>query len=243
MPPVIADHPPLAAAAVPGWHSGWRDALPLCVGYWPVAMSFGLMAVQSGLDVWQATLVSALVYAGASQFLLLAMVAAGASEWLVVTMTLLVNARHIAYGPTLAPWLDQRRVWFWLSFGLTDQVFALAHNRLPALAVDQRLGWLGGASVLAWASWVAGTAFGAAAGVGLMEQWPALGQSMAFALPALMLALVAPRFDSWRAAALLLVTIMLAVVLRLLGYTQLAIPVAALAGTLLFVLLPEPRHA
>lgn len=216
------------------WLTGVREAIPLLGGYLPVAISFGLIAAQAGFTPWEATLISLLVYAGASQFLFVGMVASGAPLWLVVAMTLLINVRHMVYAPNLAPWLGQSRWWPWLMHGLTDQVFALAHHRLPQLAAAQRLGWYTGAALLAWASWVAGTALGAVAGEWVVARWPLLGEIMPFALPALFLALLAPQFTSRRWSLALMISIITALLCTLLGYTNIGIPVAAACGALCF---------
>lgn len=216
------------------WLIGVREAIPLLGGYVPVAISFGLVAIQAGFTAQEAVLISALVYAGASQFLFVGMAAAGSPLWLVVVMTLLINARHVVYAPNLVPWLTTSRGWPWLMHALTDQVFALAHTRLPQLPEAQRLGWFTGAALFAWASWVAGTALGALAGEELIARWPLLGEVMPFALPALFLVLVVPRFTSRRWSLALALTILSALALTVAGFTNLAIPLAAAAGALCF---------
>lgn len=218
------------------WVSGLREAIPLLGGYVPVAISFGLIAIQAGFSTWEAVLISTLVYAGASQFLFVGMVAAGAPLWLVVVMTLLINARHVVYAPNLAPWLTTSRCWPWLMHGLTDQIFALAHTRLPQLPAAHRLGWFTGAALLAWASWIGGTALGAVAGEELTRRWPLLGEVMPFALPALFLVLLAPRFTSRRWSLALGSTIAIAALLTVNGLTNAAIPLAATCGALCFYL-------
>ncbi|GGF80421.1 AzlC family ABC transporter permease [Alteromonas lipolytica] len=222
------------ASSSPAWIQGMRDAMPLLGGYIPVAISFGLIATQANFSVWEATAISALIYAGASQFLMVAMLASGASLWLVVVMTLLINARHVVYAPNLTPLLPPGRSWIALMHGLTDQVFALAHHRLPAIPLVQRRGWYTGAAILAWSSWVLGTMLGAVAGAGLTQQWPLLGEVMPFALPALFLVLIAPRFTSALWIIVLMITITLALVLALLQFTNAAIPVAAASGALAY---------
>ena len=219
------------------WLLGAKDALPLLGGYIPVAISFGLISVQAGFSALESTLISAFIYAGASQFLFIAMVASGAPLWLVVVMTLLINARHLVYGPNLAPYLPSGRWWPWLMHGLTDQIFALAHSRLPQLAESQRVGWYTAAALLAWLSWIAGTALGAVAGAQITLRWPLLGDVLPFALPALFLVLLAPRFTSNRWSATLGCTIGVAMLLKLLGIHNGAIPLAALAGMAMFYLL------
>jgi len=213
---------------------GAREAIPLLGGYIPVAISFGVIAIQSGFSAWETVLISTLVYAGASQFLFVAMAAAGAPLWFVVLMTLLINARHVVYGPNIAPWLSGSRWWPWLMHGLTDQTFALSHVRLPQLAESQRMGWFVGLSLVAWFSWIGGTALGAVAGKELTQRWPLLAEVMPFALPALFLVLLAPRFASRLWAITLGATIIVALLLAVLGTKNAAIPIAAACGALLY---------
>ncbi len=219
------------------WLLGVKDALPLLGGYIPVAISFGLISVQAGFGALETVLISTLIYAGASQFLFIAMVASGAPLWLVVLLTLLINARHVVYGPNLAPYLPTSRYWPWLMHGLTDQIFALAHSRLPQLAEKERLGWYTAAALVAWFSWIAGTALGAVAGAQITQRWPLLGDVMPFALPALFLVLLAPRFTSIAWSLTLGCTISVAMLLKLFGISNGAIPLAALAGVSMFYLL------
>ncbi|MCE8023223.1 AzlC family ABC transporter permease [Billgrantia aerodenitrificans] len=218
------------------WLTGMSEAVPLLGGYVPVAISFGLIATQAGFSAWEAVAISTLIYAGASQFLFVGMVAAGAPLWLVVAMTLLINLRHVVYAPNLAPWLTPSRLWPWLMHGLTDQIFALAHARLPQLPASQRLGWYTGAALLAWLSWIGGTALGALIGGELVARWALMGEILPFALPALFLVLVAPRFTSRRWSLALGLTIFSALLLTLLGLTNVAIPLAAVCGALCFQL-------
>ncbi|WP_104202444.1 AzlC family ABC transporter permease [Billgrantia saliphila] len=225
---------PIVHAAPRAWLTGLREAIPLMSGYVPVAISFGLVATQAGFSTWEATLISTLVYAGASQFLFVSMVAAGSPLWLVVLMTLLINMRHVVYAPNLAPWLNQGRWWPWLMHGLTDQIFALAHTRLPQLPESQRLGWFAGAALLAWVSWIGGTAVGAVAGEELTRRWPLLGEVMPFALPALFLVLLAPRFTGLRWSLALGSAVIVAALLTEKGLSNAAIPLAAACGALCF---------
>ncbi|MCX7040304.1 MAG: AzlC family ABC transporter permease, partial [Spirochaetes bacterium] len=47
---------------------GARAAVPIAIGYVPIAIAFGILAKQAGLNSLQALGMSAIVYAGASQF-------------------------------------------------------------------------------------------------------------------------------------------------------------------------------
>lgn len=213
---------------------GVREAIPLLGGYVPVSLSFGLVATQAGFTTWEAAIISALIYAGASQFLFVGMIAAGAPLWLVVALTLLINVRHVVYGPNLAPLLPRSRHWPWLMHGLTDQVFALALTRLPQLPEAKRFAWFVGASLLAWGVWIIGTIAGASGGEAVTARWPLLGEIMPFALPALFLTMVASRFTSKRWAAATTCTVLAALGLNLAGWSNVAIPLAAACGALCF---------
>lgn len=223
--------PPLTASA---WLVGVREAIPLLGGYIPIAISFGLVAVQAGFTTWEAVAISTLIYAGASQFVFVGMAAAAAPLWLVVGMTLLINLRHVVYAPNLAAHMSSSRWWPALMHGLTDQVFALALTRLPQLASEQRLGWYSGAALLAWFAWIAGTAAGAMGGEWVVQRWPLLGEVMPFALPALFLVLVAPRMSNFRWACATIVTVLAGLALALGGIANAGIPLAALTGALCF---------
>jgi 4-azaleucine resistance transporter AzlC len=223
------------------WKQGVKDAIPLLGGYIPVAISFGLISVQSGFSVLETILISAFIYAGASQFLFVAMAASGAPLWLVVIMTLLINARHVVYGPNLSPYLNQDKKWLPLMHGLTDQIFALAHARLPLLPDQARIGWYTGAAVLAWLSWIAGTALGAIAGGELTQRWPLINDILPFALPALFFVLIVPRCNNRLWTLTIALSAVSAVILKVSGYPNVAIPLAALCGAALFYALKNQR--
>ncbi|NDL70830.1 AzlC family ABC transporter permease [Vreelandella alkaliphila] len=225
----LANHSPWRSAL-----QGVREAIPLLGGYIPVALSFGLVASQAGFSTLEATAISALIYAGASQFLFVGMIATGAPLWLVVALTLLINVRHVVYGPNLAGLLPRSRHWPWLMHGLTDQVFALALTRLPQLPDAKRFSWFVGASLLAWGAWIVGTTVGATAGEAFTARWPLLGEIMPFALPALFLTMVAPRFTNKRWAAAMGCAILTALGLTIAGWSNVAIPLAAACGALCF---------
>lgn len=171
---------------------GLSASLSVVAGYLPIAFSFGVAAVQAGLDPRLAVLASVLVYAGASQFLLISLLTSGAGVWTVLPTVALMNARHLLYGPALQAMLGppQGMASGWLAFGLTDEVFATAMGKLPAVAQADREPWFLGLQLGAYAAWVGGTAIGVAL-VGVVGQWPpAARAALDFVLPALFFALL-----------------------------------------------------
>lgn len=175
-----------------GFLSGLAAALPIVMGYLPISFSFGVAATQVGFSPLEATALSLLVYAGASQFLALALLSSGAPVVVAALTLVAMNLRHLVYGPALmkAAGADAstRRVWFW-GFGLTDEVFGQA---LGALARGQRFSesYMFGLGLPAYAAWIGGTAIGAYTGGGALDGSPAISAALGFMLPALFLALL-----------------------------------------------------
>lgn len=170
--------------------SGQKAAVPIMLGYFPTAAAFGLVAREAGLGLWDAVLISAVIFAGASQFTLIGLVATGSAVPVAAATLLFLNARHLLYGASLALRLQHLRLWHAAvgAFGLTDEVFAVCSagkNRKPI-----GFGWLLGLEVGAYASWVAGTWVGAAGGAAIRNTLPFLRPALSFALPALFVALL-----------------------------------------------------
>ena len=176
-----------------GLYAGLLTSISVGVGYLPVGFSFGIAAVQSDIPPSVALLVSALVYAGASQFLLISLLVSGAGLWAAVPSVLMMNARHMLYGPSLVPRLpiDRGRLPSpVLAFGLTDEVYATAASRLETVPIAQREGWLLGLQCGAYTAWLGGTALGVLF-VREVDQWASgLRDGLAFVLPALFFALL-----------------------------------------------------
>jgi len=171
--------------------------VPIALGYFPVAVSFGVVAGRAGLSALEASLLSLFVYAGASQFLAVALVAGGAGPLVTLLSLLAVNARHAFYGPALLGRLGRRsppRPWLWGAF-LTDEVFASAVAEDPE-KVDGR--YLLGAGLGAYAAWNAGTVVGALGG-SASARFPAVDAALGFMLTALFLTLLLALLDKRQA--------------------------------------------
>ncbi len=171
---------------------GLRDSASIALGYIPVAISFGLAAVHAGLSPWLAVLVSLVVYAGASQFILISLLAAGAAYPSILGIVVVMNLRHLFYGPALLGFFSGspsvRSVW--LAPGLTDEVFAASAGSLSRQPAREQASWYCGLQLGAYLSWVGGTALGAFFAGDLLGQSPVLEKTLGFVLPALFFALL-----------------------------------------------------
>ena len=171
---------------------GLRAAVPIALGYFPIAFSFGVAATRSGLGMVEATALSVIVFAGAAQFLAVALIASGVPVLVAAFTLVAMNVRHLLYGPVLMrrAGADASRAsaWAW-AFALTDEVFGAA---LGALARGRRFSepFMVALGFSAYAAWVAGTVAGAWAGAGALDRWPALAGALGFMLSALFLALL-----------------------------------------------------
>ncbi|WP_422732951.1 AzlC family ABC transporter permease [Micromonospora sp. WMMD558] len=174
-----------------------RDVAAIGAAMVAVGASFGAVAVAAGLPAWATVAMSVLVYAGGAQFMAVGLVAAG-SPPAAVLAGLLLNARHLPFGLTLADSVG-RSLWRRLlgSHLMTDEATAFALARPPG-ADRRRAFWLAG--VLLFLAWNVGTVLGVLAG-GVAGDPAALGLDAAF--PAGLIALLLPTLrdrDTRRAA-------------------------------------------
>ena len=214
------------------YRQGLGEGVPIALGYLPVGVTFGLLATQHGLGLAEATLASVLIFSGAAQFMLVALLAAGTPWLLALMLCLLLNARHLLYGPSIAASIPAPPGGLAvLSHGLTDEVFAVALSRLDAQQPQQRPWWMAGVESAAYGAWVSATVIGALAGDWIIRTLPLLAEALPFALPALFLILVLPYFQSGRRLGIV-TTLLVAGGLSLAGYAAAAILIASVAGAL-----------
>lgn len=166
---------------------GAEAALPIVLGYIPIGLAFGVLAVQQGLGVPGIFVMSLIVYAGSAQFIATGMLAAGASVTAIVATTFLVNLRHLLMSASMSAHL--RRIHPVLqaiiSFGITDETFAVGITA----AQDQKrgAGFFLGLHAVSQVSWVISTVIGGLVG-NLVPEPERFG--LDFALPAMFVGLL-----------------------------------------------------
>lgn len=102
-------------------------ALPIMIGYFPIAMAFGLLSKNTYVSLRDTGLLSIMVYAGASQFMALDLIRAGVSAGSIVLATFLLNLRHMMMSASLAvEFQDMKRKFLPIvAFGITDETFSV----------------------------------------------------------------------------------------------------------------------
>ena len=63
------------------WRNGLKDGIPICLGYFAVSFTFGIMASGAGLSPWQAVIMSFTNLTSAGQFAALGIIAAKRRLW------------------------------------------------------------------------------------------------------------------------------------------------------------------
>jgi 4-azaleucine resistance transporter AzlC len=150
-------------------------------------VSFGVLAVASGLSVAKTCALSLLVFTGASQFAAVGIVGTGGSPLAAIASALLLASRNSAYGLVLAP--DIRGPWWRRLLAaqlVIDETTAIAMAQ-PDRRDRVRAFWATGLAI--FVCWNVGTLLGALGG-GVIGDPAALGLDAAF--PAGFLVLIAP---------------------------------------------------
>ncbi len=209
---------------------GIQDAIPIMLAYFPISMTFGVISTGNGISWLTTFLISAWVYAGGAQFMLVSLVLTGTSPISIIVTVLLVNLRHFLYGTALGPifkkWFEVKK-WIF-AFGLTDEVFAVTSSRsqstLPTPSYQITFAFA------CYGSWLSGTAIGAGVGRAVPA---AISNILSFALPALFLALL---FIGQRSVSYFIAAVsgaILSFIANLLHLGSLGIVVGAIVGATL----------
>jgi len=146
---------------------GARDTIPLMIAAAPFAIVFGALAQSNGLSVAATLGMSAIVFAGSSQFVAATLLGAGAAIPIIILTVFVVNLRHMLYSISLMPQVSKlpQALRMMLSFWLTDETYAAVSNRLiHGFKGDNEKSaftWLYlGAAIPFYCSWIAFTAVG-----------------------------------------------------------------------------------
>lgn len=187
-------------AAAPAFAEGVRDCVPTLLGYIGIGFAAGIVGHSAGLSLLEIGLLSALVYAGASQFIICAMLIAASPFSAIVATVFIVNLRHFLMSAALAPHFSSYSLAKNIGIGalLTDESFGVAAQRIAAgRPVNDR--WMNGLNVTAYTAWNAACLAGGALG-GRIADPAAFG--LDFALTAMFVALLVLQLDSLPAGAL-----------------------------------------
>jgi predicted branched-subunit amino acid permease len=222
---------------------GAKLGIPVIISAAPFGLLFGALAVDKGFTIFEAVLMSAAVYGGASQMVGIELFGDRIAPWLIVLSIFAVNFRHLLYsaaiGKHLAHWpLAQQAIGY---FVLTDPTYAeteraAERGRKPSFA------WYMALSLPIYLSWLIATWLGAQFGRLITNPY-AVG--LDFLLPLYFLGLLM----SFRKRALWLPVVLASGVASMLAYKFVGSPwhvsLGALAGVILAAIIgpAKERHA
>jgi len=154
---------------------GTRPGMLVALTTMPFGILYGVLAVDNGLSVTDALLMSVIVYGGASQMVGIDLFGSNVAPWLIVVSIFAVNFRHVLYSAGLGrrlghwqPW--QRATGFFL---LTDPQFAECEARRER-GEPLSFAWYLGLALPMYAMWNIDTLLGAMFGT-LISDTHALG--------------------------------------------------------------------
>ncbi|ARI79234.1 AzlC family ABC transporter permease [Halobacillus mangrovi] len=170
---------------------GVMAGFPIMLGYFPIALTYGVLANQSGMTTVELTLMSVLVFAGAAQFLAVGMVAAGTGMGEIIIATFVLNFRHFVMSLSFVNRLKNiaLRAKLPLTLGLTDETFTVSALYRKEAKEDYGAYFYTALILTAYVSWVGGSFAGGILG-DIMP--PRLSESMGVALYAMFIGLLVP---------------------------------------------------
>ena len=139
---------------------GFKQLLPISMFVVVFGVAFGLAAAQTGLDNSASLLMSALVFAGASQFGALDLWGAQVPVVPLIVTVFAINARHLLMGATLYPWLRElpaaKR--YGVMMVISDANWAMSMQAFNS--GKSGIGLILGGGLALWAAWVLGSWLG-----------------------------------------------------------------------------------
>lgn len=196
--------------------AGFITAIPIMIGYLPIALAYGVLANQAGLDLLELTSMSVFVFGGASQFMVLNMMLLHATFIELVLATFVLNFRHFIMSLSMSHRLR--------SFKLRDKVL------IGALTTDESFSVLSvlnkekttpvsfyfALHISSYIAWVGGSYLGGIIGAFIPET---LRKSFGISLYAMFIALLLPSVKKeWRYGLIALIAM---------GLNYLLIPLAS----------------
>lgn len=142
---------------------GFRDGIPIGLGYLAVSFSLGVAARNAGLSAFQGFLVSLLNNASAGEYAGFTVIAADGAYFEIFLMTLIANARYLLMSCALSQKFSPdtpliHRIF--VGYDVTDEIFGITIARPGVL--DPFYSY--GAILIAAPAWAGGTALGVIAG-------------------------------------------------------------------------------
>lgn len=153
----------LASSDFSGIKAGLKQTIPIALSVVIYGISFGILAHQAGLSLSESLLMSSLVFAGTSQFIVLEMWISPLPITAIIFTTLAINLRHILMGAAISPWFVKIPTWkaYGCLFFLNDETWALTIGEsVKGRKSESIAGFFLGSGLTVFIAWVSATVIG-----------------------------------------------------------------------------------
>ena len=167
---------------------GFRDGIPIGLGYFVVSFTLGIIAGQVGLTPFQGFLMSLFNNASAGEYAALSVIITNSTYIEMATLTLIANARYLLMSAVLSQKFSPDTPFYhriFVGFDVTDEIFGISVARKGILNPFYNYG----AMLTALPGWSIGTALGIIAGNVLP---PSAESALSVALYGMFLAIIIP---------------------------------------------------
>ena len=162
--------------------------MPICLGYFSVSAAYGMTAVLSGLPLSAAVVISLTNLTSAGQFAGTNLILAGGTYAELIISMLIINSRYFLMSLSMSQKVEEKMSWirrFAVSFGITDEIFAVSMQRKGPLSAPYLAGLIAGPLI----GWTGGTLAGGA----LTKLLPvSVSNALGIALYGMFIAVVVP---------------------------------------------------
>lgn len=183
---------------------GIKGGIPIALGYFAVSFTFGMMAVSSGISVWEAILISVTNVTSAGQFAGLSIIAASGSYLEMMLTQLVINLRYSLMSFSMSQKLKRDEAWghrFLVAYGMTDEIFGISAAQPGKVSAFYNYG----AICVAVPGWVLGTCLGAVSG-NLLPEF--IVSALSIAIYGMFLAIIIPPAKKNRAVLAVVIAAM-----------------------------------
>ncbi len=238
MPNAVSNQPESKMNKTKQYLAGVKASSPIIIGFISVATAYAVLAGQAGLYSWQTIMMSAAVFAGASQMIAVTMLAQGSSIALIIFATFIVNLRHLIMSTCVMNRMKDVPLPARLlsAFGVTDESFAIFTTTDKK---DCSFLYFLGILTVTYISWVLGTALGCVLSQFLPEL---VSNSLNITIYAMFIGLLVPKLKKNKKLTLtVLITAILSFTLSTFLPHAWTIITATLLGAAISLFIPDSK--
>ena len=108
---------------------GFKDGIPIALGYISVAFAFGMLAVSKNMPAWSPILISITNFTGTGQFVGMDLIVLGATCAEIACTLFIINIRYMLMSLSLSQKLSSEITLpqrLFIAFGNTDEIYAIS---------------------------------------------------------------------------------------------------------------------